>query len=224
MTSSPQLSQHMTSEEILALETVGRDLVEHAVSFRREVAGIVKTTVAARNEVLKILREVGTSDATSGIGTLSSGNAAACTRITDRLMVLNGQAQAIFDVHTASVQNTAQTAFELALLEERLDLNAEEKRRLGNFSQLHRATKAEWYLYSGLAVMQVQTVLLAFNQALCAYLDRVPGKRFDIAGAGKEVGQKLKDALEDGLTFPGYSKLKKVLTNLLKSPATKQIE
>lgn len=215
----------MNDQAIQSLSAAATLLMDHVSALAPGARKLADECRKARDDAVKILTPTSSSGDTSPLAAEARAALASTTGLNDRLVALNVKADAILKVFAGAMNETSYVANDLVSIEEAGGgQSPEDRQNLVRYSRLHRFTQAEWGLDAGTAVLQVHSVLIAYDELLLAYLDGKPGQRLNLAGAAKEVANKVHDAIKDGLTFPGYSKFEKLFRALMKSPVEKEIE
>jgi hypothetical protein len=131
----------------------------------------------------------------------------------------------IVSVYQGAMDRVGQMGFMLSLIgDEPGLLTAEDGANLHAFGLSHRFAQAQWKIFSGVAILQLHSVLRDYHKMLLAFSGAKPGRKWSFAAAGKEIAEKARDTTEDFLIFPGYTKLKKILRALRTSPASKEAQ
>jgi hypothetical protein len=215
----------MNDQELQKFTELADSLNELASEQRAGVEGLVKETIKARDDAFTILTPAARGAGSSTMSDAAHSAIKDCLRLNERLVFLTTKADGIAKVHQSAVNEVSHLSYQLSTIEDaRPVLSAAAGERLAAFRRAYRLTMADWTLHSSNAVLQLHSVLQSYHRLLLAFVKHKPGKRFDFGAASKEAAGKVRDALKDGLTFPGYSKLEKVIKALRTPPAQKEAE
>jgi len=213
----------MNDKDIQSLEAAAGALIDHLNAMAPAAKEVAEECRIARESLAKILGPSNASGNTSPLAAEARAVLEGSTQLNERLLALNAKADAIYKVAAGAMNEISHVAYELSLIEDAGEkLSIEDHQRLGHFSRFANLTQAEWKLQAGNAILQVHSLLVAYDKLLLAYVGQNPARRLDVAGAAKEVADKLRDALKDGLVFPGYSKLEKLFRTLTKTHIEKE--
>lgn len=215
----------MQQDQLDAFADLAEQVVRHAGALREGIEGLVKETIRARVHVVSV---IGPTAKRVGKSPLADAAQSALTETrlaNEQVLFLASKVDAMVQLHRQAMDALSHVSNELSLIEEEgRVLLPQETAMVGAFGRTHQFATAEWKLDVGIAVIQLHAVLHAYHRLLLAFSGKRPGRRWNAKAAGKEVADKAHDIAEDLLTFPGYSKVKKVIKALRTPPALKQAE
>lgn len=210
----------MNDDAIKQFSDVADALQQHVRELSPTVVTIVSSTNKANRDVRVVLKPA--SIGSAPLASAARNAVSLSTEMNDRLVAMTSKIAAVLDNYQSGMKETGFVAYELAMIEDvGKGQRVQDKQHLGVYIRHYRITRAEWAFFTAIAFLQVCSMLDSYNEVLRAYLGFKPGKRIDVPAAAKQVAEKLNEGLKDFLVFPGYSKIKKLLTTLMESPAEK---
>jgi hypothetical protein len=210
----------MNDDAIKQFADLADALQQHVRELSPTVVTIVSSTNKANQDVRVILKPA--SIGSAPLASAARNAVALSAGLNDRLVGMRSKIAAVLETYQSGMKETGFVAYELAMIEDTgKGQHAEDKLHLGIYIRHYRLTRAEWTFFTAIAFLQVCSMLDSYNEVLRAYLGFEPGRRINVHAAAKEVADKLNDGLKDFLVFPGYSKIKKLLSTLMESPAKK---
>ena len=210
----------MDQQERDALAQFADDLMTHVGTLRQQIPELVSEAIKARADVVAVIGPTSKRVGSSTLADAAHKALAGCASDNKQVIFLTTKVDGILQVHKQAMHELSYVSNELSLIEEgRPVLTSAKGAQLASFRLIHQLIAAEWKLDSSIAVAELYGLVRAYHRLLLAFTGKKPGRRFGVAAAGKELADKIRDAVHDGFVFPGYSKAKRIIKAFRTSPA-----
>lgn len=211
----------MDQAKLDQLTEVADELYSNACSLREETNTIVAAMKKCKEDFRTILRPIAARGSASTIGRSAASALDIADGLDDHFELLTKKSAGVVTVHTSAVNELSHVAYELALIEDDAKpTTTEEGAQLAAFRKLNQATQAEWKLSSATAIIQLVAALREYYEAMSPLTGS--GALMDWDAILKKFQEKGKETIQDYFVFPGFSELKKAITELTTPKAKKK--
>lgn len=211
----------MDQAKLDQLTRVADELYAEAGSLSDEAKTIVPVMKKCQEDLRTILRPIAARGSASTIGKTASHALDIAAGLDDHFELLTKKSAGVVTVHASAMNELSHVAHELAAIEESArPITSDEGMQLAAFRRVNQSTQAAWKIASATSIIQLMAALREYHEALAPFTGS--GTLIDWDATLKKIQVKGKEAMQDFVTFPGFSGLKKAIADLLTPKAKKK--
>ena len=191
----------MTNDELDALKTVVRGLVQRGHELAAEIDQVVVTLAAARQETRETLAAIQNGCDIPESSSLYAKPLATDQRLFDQIVSESGRMRSLFQGYVAASDELKHWRNQNADAFSRIDATwiptPDESYVLRRWMVAAREGPTVWTYYSSIPVFALAGLVKSYRDGHRAFLGREPGKQFDLRAGIEAVGDEVKDLILD---------------------------